>query len=134
MSEQAVNRWYYLKALKCLRENARRKILQLWRNSCFLYHDNMPAHASLLICDFLANINIAVLPQPPYSSDLAPLDFFLFPTLKYTLKRQQFQMIKEITKNSQTKLCAIMKKAYQDSFPEVATALGVVHQCRRGAL
>jgi hypothetical protein len=97
---QTVNRWYYPEVLKCLRENVRRKRPQLWRNnSWFLHYDNAPAHASLLICDFLANTNTTVLPQPPYSPDLALADFFLFPKLKSTLKVQQLQMIQEITKN-----------------------------------
>jgi transposase len=83
---QAVNSWYYLEVLKRLRENVRRKIPQLWRNnSWFLHHDNVPAHASLLIHAFLANTNTAVLPQPSYTPDLAPADFFLYP-LKSTLK------------------------------------------------
>jgi transposase len=60
---------------------------QLWRNnSWFFHHDNEPAHTLLLICDFLANMNTTVLPQRPYSPDMAPADFFLFPKLKSTLK------------------------------------------------
>jgi transposase len=39
-----------------------------------------------MICDFLANKNITVLPQPPYSPDLAMADFFLSPKLKSILK------------------------------------------------
>jgi hypothetical protein len=74
---QTVNRWYYLKVLKRLRENVRRKRPQLWRNnSWFLHHDNVPAHALLLIHDFLANMNTTVLPQAPYSPNLAWADFF----------------------------------------------------------
>jgi hypothetical protein len=47
---QTLNRWFYLEVLKRLRENVRRKRPQLWRkNSWFLHHDNVPAHASLLI-------------------------------------------------------------------------------------
>jgi transposase len=68
-----------------------------------------------LIRDFLANTNTTVLPQPPYSPDLAPADFLLFPTLKSTLKGR-FQTIQEITENSQKELPAIPKKAYQDCF------------------
>jgi transposase len=95
-----VNRWYYLEALQCLRENVMRKTPQLWgNNSWFLHHDE-PAHALLLIHDFLANTNTTMLPQPPYSPDLAPAYFFLFPKLKSTLKGQQLQMIQEIMKNS----------------------------------
>jgi hypothetical protein len=77
---QTVNRCYYLEVLKCLREYVRRKRPQLWRNnSWFLRHDNEPAHVSLAIRDFLANTNMTVLPLPPYSPDLPPADFFLFP-------------------------------------------------------
>jgi transposase len=73
---QTVNRWYYLDVLKRLRESIRRKRPQLWRNSSWiLHHDNAPAHASLLIRDFLAKHEITVLPQPPYSPDLVPADF-----------------------------------------------------------
>jgi hypothetical protein len=32
-------------------------------------------------------------PHPPYSPDLAPADFFLFPKLKTTLKGRHFQTI-----------------------------------------
>jgi hypothetical protein len=73
--------------LKCLRENVKIKRPQLWRNNAwFHHHDNVPAHASLLIHDFLVNTKINVLPQPPESPDLAPADFFLFSKLKSTLK------------------------------------------------
>jgi transposase len=51
-----------------------------------LHHDNASAHASLLIHEFLAKNETTIMPQPPYSPDLAPADFFLFPTLKSTLK------------------------------------------------
>ena len=37
-----------------------------------------------------------VVPHPPYSPDLAPADFFLFPKLKTTLRGHRFQTIGEI--------------------------------------
>jgi hypothetical protein len=54
-------------------------------------------------------------PPPPYSSDLAPADFFLFPKLKTTLKGR-FEWIEEIEENSLTELRAIQKKKFQDCF------------------
>jgi hypothetical protein len=36
--------------------------------------------------DFLTKTGTTVIPQPSYSLDLAPADFFLFPKLKSTLK------------------------------------------------
>jgi hypothetical protein len=120
--------------LKCLRKNVRRKRPQLWSsNSWFLHHDNALAHASLLIHDVLTNTNTTVLPQPPYSPDLALANFFLLPKLKSTSKGWWFQVIQEIIKNLLTELCMILIRVYHD-FPEVATALGLVHQCRRGVL
>src|ERR1700753_291045 len=47
---------------------------------------NAPAHTSLLVRDFLAKNNTLMMPQPPYSPDLAPCDFFLFPKLKRPMK------------------------------------------------
>jgi len=35
-------------------------------------------------------------PHPPYSPDLAPGYFFLFPKLKTTLKDRRYQTIEEI--------------------------------------
>ena len=52
-----------------------------------LHHDNAPAQASLLIREFLTKHETTVVPQTPYSPDLAPEDFFLFPNLKSSLKR-----------------------------------------------
>jgi hypothetical protein len=50
---QAVNHCSYLRLLKRLRENVRRKRPQLWKNnSCFLHHDNVPVQTLLLILDF----------------------------------------------------------------------------------
>nr|XP_012219029.1 PREDICTED: putative uncharacterized protein FLJ37770 [Linepithema humile] len=40
------------------------------------YHDNAPSHSSLQVREFLAKKNVAMLPHPPYSPDLAPTDFF----------------------------------------------------------
>jgi hypothetical protein len=76
----------------------------------------VPAHTPLLIHDFLANANTTALPQPPYSSNLALADFFLFPKLKSTLKEQRVQMIQEITENLQLELCTIPENVYQDCF------------------
>jgi transposase len=64
-----------------------------------LHHGNAPAYASLLIREFLAKNEATVVPQPPYSPDLATADFFLFPKLKSTLKGQRFESIEETEEN-----------------------------------
>jgi hypothetical protein len=49
------------------------------KGSWILHHDNAPAHNALSVKTFLAKHKIPVLEHPPYSPDLAPCDFFLFP-------------------------------------------------------
>jgi len=59
-----------------------------------------PAHTSHLVQHFLAKHGTAQLQQPPYSPDLAPCDFFLFPRLKKVLKGHRFEATEDIKRNS----------------------------------
>src|SRR5215469_3395240 len=98
---ETVNKEFYLKVMKCLREAVPRKRTEAWTNKTWmLHHDNAPAHTLLLIREFSAKQETIVVPQPPYSPDLAPADFFLFPKLKSTLKGRRFQTVEEIKENS----------------------------------
>ena len=68
------------------------KIFQAW---CFrgllLHHDNASAHTAAVTLDFLAACDAQLVTHPPYSPDLAPCDWFLFPSVKRQLKGKQFQ-------------------------------------------
>jgi len=57
-------------------------------------------------------------PHPPYSPDLAPADFFLFPKRKTTLKGRRFQTIEEIQENAIRELRAITESAFQKAFQQ----------------
>jgi transposase len=83
-----------------------------------LHHDNALAHASLLIRSYLAKHQISIVPHPPYSLDLAPAGFFLFPKLKTTLKGRRFQTIEEIQENATRELRAITESAFQEAFQQ----------------
>ncbi len=39
-------------------------------------------HNSILVTDYLTKMGIMTVPHPPYSPDLAPCDFWLFPKLR----------------------------------------------------
>jgi len=45
-------------------------------------HDNAPAHRALATQKKLAYLGFQCLDHPPYSPDLAPLDYYLFSGLK----------------------------------------------------
>jgi len=94
---QMVNIQLYQEVSACLGDAVRRKRLELSGNQTWMFHhDSVLAHVSLLIHSYLAKHRTSVVPHPPYSPDLVPADFFLFPKLKTTLKGRHFQTIEEI--------------------------------------
>ncbi|UYV69087.1 hypothetical protein LAZ67_6002340 [Cordylochernes scorpioides] len=114
-----VNKEYYLQVMRNLREAIRQKRRDLWKNkNWLLHHDNAPAHISLLVRDFLAKNNTLMMPQPPYSPDLAPCDFFLFPKLKRPMKRQCYATLDEIKTASKEELKKILKKDFLKCFED----------------
>lgn len=58
------------------------------------------------------------MPQPPYSPDIAPCDFFLFSNLKRTMKGWRFADIKEMKTESLKELRPIPKIAFQKCFKD----------------
>jgi len=70
----------------------------------FLHRDNAPAHTALSVTRYLASPGWTIVPHPPYSPDLAPCDFFLFPTMKKTLKGKRFATVEEMKTASQEAL------------------------------
>jgi hypothetical protein len=84
--EQTVNQQCYLEVLTSLWGIVRRKRSELWPDKWILHHDNSPAYDALRFREFLANKSITKMDHPPYSHDLAPWDFWLFPKLKNSLK------------------------------------------------
>ena len=52
-----------------------------------------PVHNSILVTDYFTNMGIKTVPHPPYSTDLAPCDIWLFPKLKEKLKGCRYETI-----------------------------------------
>jgi transposase len=50
-----------------------------------LLHDNASSQKAAIVREYLKQEKVVELPHPPYSPDLAPCGFFLFPSLKNTL-------------------------------------------------
>jgi len=82
-----MNKEMYIDILRRLRDAVRRKHSKKLRtNSWFLLHDNAPAHRSVLVMDYLAKNYVTALEHTPYSNDLLPVDFYLFPRLISAMK------------------------------------------------
>ena len=56
-----------------------------------LRHNNASAHTASVTLDCLAANDVQLVTHLPYSSDLAPCDWFLFHFVKWQLKGKQFQ-------------------------------------------
>jgi transposase len=67
---------------------------------------------------FLAEKNIPVITQPPYSPDLAQSDFWLFSTLKMGLKGTRFATMEDIKSNATAELRKIPKEAFRRCFQQ----------------
>ena len=114
---QTVNQTVYKEILRHFVRSVRDKRWSLWEaNAWALHHNNAPAYTALSICQFLAERNIATLEHPPYSPNLAPRDFFLFPKIKSVLKGTHFSDIDSIKKAVTTELKNIPENAFQECF------------------
>ena len=82
-----INGAYYAAELRRWRQEIARKRRGKLTRSILLLQDNVPAHTSQVAmtaatkCEFV---------PPPYSPDMPPCDFYLFPKLKSNLRGTQF--------------------------------------------
>jgi [histone H3]-lysine36 N-dimethyltransferase SETMAR len=94
---QTVTGNYYSTVLKDkLMPKMKKKRPDLVDNGWLLHHDNAPAHRSRVCQEILDEIGVELLVHPPYSPDLAPCDFFLFPELKKYLRGNRYQSDGEV--------------------------------------
>ena len=92
-----VNKEYYVEVLREFRKRFRRKKPELFKLGQWHFHqDNPPVHNSILVTDYLTKIGIKTVPQPPYSRDVVPCDFWLFPKLKEKLRGCCYETIEEM--------------------------------------
>jgi len=61
-----------------------------------LQQDNARPHTARHTRSVLADLKWELLPHPPYSPDLAPSDYHLFPALKKPLRGIRFQSLEEV--------------------------------------
>jgi transposase len=113
---QTVNDNFYVQVLQRLRDAFRRKRSDKWQGEWFLHHNKAPSHASLVVQQLLAEKSTPVITQSPYSPDLAPIDFWLFPTLKMGLKRTCFTTMEDIKSNATAEHRKIPKEVFRRCF------------------
>ena len=73
-------------------------------------------HRAVAVQEFLARKQVCVLNHPPYSPDLSPCDYFLFPKLKLPLKGRLFEDDQDIQGVVTSSLRAIPQEDVQRLF------------------
>jgi len=111
-----VNQQCYLEVLTRLQESVQKKRPRLWPDKWILHHDSALAHDALRVSEFLAKNSITKMDHPPYSPDLAPCDFWIFPNLKNALKEQRFADLSDIQHNMKMLLRGIPENDFEDCF------------------
>ena len=86
--------------------------ITIMRRQCF------DADNELVHRDQFAKNSTHIVPQTPYSPDLAPCDFWLFPKLKRPLRGHRFDTIEEIQVESKKALKAIPEIEFNKCFDD----------------
>ena len=81
-----------------LKEKRRGKVTK----GVLFLHDNASAHRTLATQKKLAYLGVQCLDHPPYSPDLTPSDFHLFPGLKKQLNFRHFSSDAEVIAAAET--------------------------------
>jgi len=99
---QTINAEHYLSLLVKFKDILKEKCCGKITNVVLLFHDNAPAHRTLATRKKLAYLVFQCLNHPPYSPDLTPSDYHLFPGLKKKLKGHHFSSDAEVIPASET--------------------------------
>jgi len=86
-----INAEYYLSLPVQLKDILKEKCRGKVTKGFLFLHDNAPAHRALATQKKLAYLGLQFLDHPPYSPDLAPSDYHLFPELKNDWKVATFR-------------------------------------------
>ena len=82
---KTINGEYYVKLLRELRQAIKSKRPGKLTKGVLLHQDYAPAHKSLVAMSAVYDCGFELIDHPPYSPDLAPSDYLLFPNLKNIL-------------------------------------------------
>jgi len=90
---------------------------EMWSSGDWFLHHNNALCPHGLQCAAVFGKKHDSIPQPPYSPDLAPCNFFLFPRMKHQMKRKRFADVSEVQKETEV-LDNISTEEFQKCFQQ----------------
>ena len=114
---QTVNKEYYVEVLREFRKRFLGKRPALFKSGQWHFHqDNAPVHNSIPFTDYLTKMGIKTVRHPPYSPDLAPCDFWLFPKLKEKLRGCRYETIEEMKEAVTKVIDTLTQEDFHEAF------------------
>lgn len=110
---------YYAALLGKFHEVLMMKRPHLAKKKVIFHHDNAPAHTSAIATSKLVELRYQLLPHPPYSPDLAPCDFFLFPNMKKWLGGKRFSSNEEVVAETEAYFSGFDKAYFFDGLKKL---------------
>ena len=111
---QTITGQYYANLLDQLQEKIREKRPGLAKKKVIFHQDNARPHTSVVAMAKLHELGHELLPHPPYSPDLAPSDFHLFPKLKIFLGGRKFASTEELTAELESYFAGLEESHFRD--------------------
>lgn len=81
-----------------------------------LHHDNASSHTAAMTTRFLADNKLKIIRHPPYSPDLAPCDFWVFPKLTERLAGRHFERPQDLARCINSELKVLHASEYCSAF------------------
>lgn len=91
-----INGQYYAELLQKLNDALRAKRPGMAKKKVLFHQDNAPAHTSTVAMSKIHDLHFQLVPHAPYSPDMAPSDYHLFPKLKTALGGKKFSSNDEV--------------------------------------
>jgi len=88
---------YYRQCLQKLTRKMHANRPDLLENGVLILHDNTRPHLGKDVRELLDGYSLEVLPHPPYSPDMSPPDFDLFPKLKINMRGVRFSTLEYLS-------------------------------------
>ena len=110
----------YIKTLAKLKECIRKKHPTLWSDRSFvIHHDNASPHTAGETMTKVKEWGLTILEHPPYSPDLAPCDFALFPKLKSQIRGRNFPNLEALKAECRKTLHALPSLFFADAMHDM---------------
>ena len=118
-SGQTVNaNWYVNHCLPEVFKAVSERRPNIGVHKLILHDDNARPHRAWITNEFLFENHVESYPNPPYSPELSPCDFFLFPKLKSQLRGVQFHDDNEMLAALDQAIGSLTRNDFQNCFAD----------------